>query len=119
MESFLESIGAAMAPLIVGLISDAFDLKIAFLAICIAAWLIYGLFLIFVAGVIPRDVARLRGQMRQRADHEREMQEAGRKLSSSLLPRSGRLRLDRPAPAAYVWIVLAESLRAAQTAELV
>jgi len=37
---------------------------------------ITGLFLIFVARVVPRDAARLRGQMRQRAEQDREMQEA-------------------------------------------
>ena len=76
VESFLESIGAAMAPLMVGLISDRYDLKTAFLVICIAAWLLCGLILFVVAKVVPGDVARLRGQMRQRADRERELQEA-------------------------------------------
>jgi len=76
VESFLESIGAALAPLMVGFISDRYDLKTAFLVICIGTWLLCGLFLVFVARVVPKDIAQLRGLMRQRANHERELQEA-------------------------------------------
>jgi MFS family permease len=76
VESFLESIGAALAPLMVGLISDAFNLKTAFLVICVVAWVLCAIFFIGVAYVIPKDVSRLRGQMRERADHEREIQAA-------------------------------------------
>jgi MFS transporter, Spinster family, sphingosine-1-phosphate transporter len=74
VESFLESIGAAMAPLMVGLISDAFNLKVAFLIICVVAWVLCAIFFVGVAFVIPKDIALLRGQMRERADHERELQ---------------------------------------------
>ena len=74
VESFLESIGAAMAPLMVGLISDAFNLKAAFMIICVVAWVLCAIFFVGVAFVIPKDIAQLRGQMRERADHERELQ---------------------------------------------
>jgi hypothetical protein len=60
----------------VGFISDRYDLKTAFLVICIGTWLLCGLFLVFVARVVPKDIAQLRGLMRQRANHERELQEA-------------------------------------------
>ena len=74
VESFLESIGAALAPLMVGLISDALNLKAAFLIICVVAWVLCAIFFVGVAFVIPKDIAQLRGQMRDRADHERELQ---------------------------------------------
>ncbi len=70
MGSFFESIGAALSPLIVGLIADRSSLKDAFLIICISTWLLCAIFFSFTALLVPRDIATLRGQMRERAELE-------------------------------------------------
>ncbi len=76
VESFIESGGAALSPLIVGVIADAYSLKDAFLIICISAWALCAFFFIFTAYLIPGDIRKLRSQMRERADQERELQSA-------------------------------------------
>jgi MFS family permease len=68
VESFVESIGAALSPLVVGMIADRFSLKLAFLGICTSAWLLCAVFFAFAAYYVPRDIAVLRAQMRRRAD---------------------------------------------------
>jgi len=72
VQSFIESIGAAFAPLIVGAISDQLSLKAAFLIICIATWIICAIFFALAARMIPKDIELLRSQMRQRAEFERQ-----------------------------------------------
>ena len=74
VQSFIESTGAALSPLIVGMISDRASLKDAFLIICVGAWLLAVVFFYFTARVIPRDINTLRSQMRERAEHERMAQ---------------------------------------------
>lgn len=76
IQYLIESSGAALAPLMAGLIADQSNLKTAFLVICLSTWLICGAFYLTVAMVIPRDVKSLRDQMRQRADRERALQDS-------------------------------------------
>jgi MFS family permease len=71
IQSFIESIGAALSPLLVGLISDNFSLKTAFLSICIVTWLICAIFFAFAAKLVPEDIDQLRQQLRARAEYER------------------------------------------------
>ncbi len=70
VQSFIESTGAALSPFLVGLIADRSSLKDAFLLICLSAWLLCFVFFVFTVYFLPRDIARLRGQMRARAAHE-------------------------------------------------
>jgi MFS transporter, Spinster family, sphingosine-1-phosphate transporter len=70
IQYLIESFGAAFAPAIAGLIADNSSLKTSFLVICISTWLICGVFYLMVALVVPRDVASLRAQMRERAEAE-------------------------------------------------
>jgi MFS family permease len=70
VQSFIESAGAALAPWLVGLIADRSSLKDAFLLICTSAWILCALFFFFSAALVPRDIAQLRGQMRDRAQEE-------------------------------------------------
>jgi fucose permease len=70
VESFIESAGAALSPWIIGLIADRSSLKDAFLIICISTWLLCAFFFVFTALLVPRDIAVLRGQMRERAELE-------------------------------------------------
>ena len=75
VESFIESGGAALAPLLTGIIADALSIEQAMLIICLSAWALCAVFFIVAAFLIPRDVAVLRQQMRERADYERAHQD--------------------------------------------
>jgi MFS transporter, Spinster family, sphingosine-1-phosphate transporter len=67
IESFIENVGAASAPLIAGLIADATSLKSSILIICITAWVLC--FIIFFAAIyfVPKDINDLHAQLRDRA----------------------------------------------------
>jgi fucose permease len=66
--------GAALSPLMVGLIADMYSLEDAFIIICVSTWLICALFFITTAIRIPKDILNLRNQMRIRAETERKIQ---------------------------------------------
>jgi MFS family permease len=70
IEYFVENSGAALAPLLAGLIADATSLETSILVICISAWLIC--FVIYLGALffVPNDIRALRGQLRQRAESE-------------------------------------------------
>jgi MFS transporter, Spinster family, sphingosine-1-phosphate transporter len=74
IQYLIESSGAALAPTLAGMIADQSSLKTSFLVICVATWILCGIFFFAVALVIPRDISTLRQQMRQRADQERALQ---------------------------------------------
>ncbi|MGD9101437.1 MAG: MFS transporter [Anaerolineae bacterium] len=71
IQYFIESAGAALAPLMAGLIARDASLKVAILVICTSTWLLCVLFFLFTAYLIPHDIQTLRGQLRQRAERER------------------------------------------------
>jgi MFS family permease len=71
VQYFIENAGAALAPLLAGLIAVRSSLHDAILIICVAAWVICSVFFAFAAYLVPRDVETLRGQLRQRAELER------------------------------------------------
>jgi MFS family permease len=71
VQYLIESSGAALAPGIAGLIADQTSLKMAFLLICVATWVLCSLFFLVAARFAPKDIADLRSQMRQRAEQER------------------------------------------------
>ena len=71
VQYFIESIGAATAPLIIGLIADQTTLKNAFLLICISTWLLCAVFFFLTTLFINKDINTLRGEMSHRADQER------------------------------------------------
>jgi MFS family permease len=70
VEYFIENLGAALAPLIAGLIADATNLQTAILVTCVSAWALC--FVIYLGALffIPRDIRGLRSQLQQRADKE-------------------------------------------------
>ncbi|MCL5997980.1 MAG: MFS transporter [Chloroflexi bacterium] len=72
VQSFIESAGAALAPLIAGLIAVNSSLKDAILLICVSTWVLCSLFFSLAAYLAPRDIAQLRQQMRDRAEQERK-----------------------------------------------
>jgi len=73
IQYLIESAGAAMAPLLAGYIADRTSLGTAILGINTTAWLICGMIYIAVIFLVPRDIATLRGEMQERAEHERAL----------------------------------------------
>ncbi len=71
VEYFIENSGAALAPLLAGIIADASNLHTAILTICITAWLIC--FVIYLGALffIDGDIKSLREQMSRRAELQR------------------------------------------------
>jgi MFS family permease len=82
IQYFIENGGAALAPLMAGLIARNSSLHTAILLICVSAWLLGALFLSATAILVPRDIETLRQQMSQRAALER-LRQAGEPLSGS------------------------------------
>lgn len=76
VESFIESAGAALAPLIAGIIADAFSLRTAILLICISTWILCAIFFSITSFFVPKDIKDLREQMRQRAEYQQLRQSA-------------------------------------------
>lgn len=77
IQYFVESIGSALAPLIVGLIAVQTTLTNAILLICVSTWLVCGGFLLLATAIVPRDIEALRAMMRERARESQEMLGAG------------------------------------------
>jgi MFS family permease len=71
VQYFIESLGAASAPLIAGLIGDRTSLKDAFLWICTSTWVLCAIFFYITSLYINKDIGTLRGQMTDRAEQER------------------------------------------------
>ncbi len=76
VEYFIENSGAALAPLLAGIIADAFNMHTAILTICITAWLIC--FVIYLGALffVDGDIRSLRAQMAERAKLEKARQVA-------------------------------------------
>jgi MFS transporter, Spinster family, sphingosine-1-phosphate transporter len=71
VQYFIESGGAALSPLIIGIIADQSSLKNAFLIVCLSTWFLCAVFFAFAAIYVTRDVTNLRENMQERADRER------------------------------------------------
>jgi len=67
VEYFIENSGAALAPLLAGMIADASSLQNAILVICISAWVLCVLLYLGALFVIKGDVQDLRDAMAARA----------------------------------------------------
>jgi MFS family permease len=70
VQYFIESSGAALAPLLAGYIARGSSLGMAILLICVTAWIFGAIFLSLTAWLAPTDINTLRGQLRQRAEAE-------------------------------------------------
>jgi MFS family permease len=77
VQYFIESLGAASAPLLAGLIGDRTSLKDSFLIICTSAWILCAIFFFITSLYINKDISTLRGQMTDRAEQERMAQQPG------------------------------------------
>lgn len=67
VQYFIESAGAALAPWIAGAIAVKSSLHDAILIICVSTWILCGLFFSTASFLVPKDIAVLRGQLRERA----------------------------------------------------
>jgi MFS transporter, Spinster family, sphingosine-1-phosphate transporter len=76
VQYFIENIGAAMAPLIAGFISEQSSLHVAILSICVSTWLLSSVLLGATAYLVPRDIGVLRAQMSARAEQDKQNQSA-------------------------------------------
>ena len=70
VQSFIENIGAATAPLLAGIIAERANLGTAMLLICTITWVVCSIFYGVAAFLIPRDIAVLREQLAERAELE-------------------------------------------------
>lgn len=70
IQYFIENAGAALAPLLAGLIAVRADLKTAMLLICVTTWVLCAIFYFIASRTVTKDIEVLRGQMRDRADAE-------------------------------------------------
>ncbi len=71
IQYFVESFGAAFAPLMVGILAERQNLgalQPAILIVSVSTWLLCGLFLIVAAVTVPHDIESLRQQLRDRAE---------------------------------------------------
>lgn len=71
VQYFIESAGAALAPLLAGAIADRASMEVAILIICVSAWVICALFFVGAAARLPGDIETLRRQCRERAERLR------------------------------------------------
>ncbi len=71
VQNFAESVGAATAPLLGGLIAVRLSLHDAILIVSESAWMLCAIFFFVAAYVVPDDIEVLRQAMRQRAGLER------------------------------------------------
>jgi MFS family permease len=74
VEYFVESSGAALAPLMAGIIADKLNMEISILSICTISWLLCFVFYLGAMFTIKHDVHTLRTQMEERASFERARQ---------------------------------------------
>lgn len=74
IQYFIESAGAALAPLIAGMIADKYSLHDAILYICVSTWILCAIFFTIAFRFIPGEVKTLRDQLRQRAELEKNRQ---------------------------------------------
>jgi MFS family permease len=68
VEYFVENSGAALAPLLTGIIADALDLQTAILSISITAWLLCFVIYLGALTVVGGDIQSLRAELRRRAE---------------------------------------------------
>jgi MFS family permease len=67
IQYFVESSGAALAPLVAGIISDNSDLKTALLLICITTWIVCGIVFALATRFVPKEIDSMHKQLRDRA----------------------------------------------------
>ncbi len=72
IQTFVESSGSALAPLLAGIIADRFSVGISILYICLITWGLCFLLILGAIALIPRDMDRFHEQLLKRAEEARE-----------------------------------------------
>lgn len=72
IQYFIENAGAALAPLLAGIIASKSSLHNAILVICVSAWVVDAIFFAITAYLVPTDIHTLREQMLERSKFERQ-----------------------------------------------
>ncbi len=86
VQYFIENGGAALAPLLAGVIAVNYSLHTAIISICVTAWIMGAIFLGATAYLVPHDINTLRGQMRDRAALEQAQQDNRSEIPGSSFP---------------------------------
>lgn len=86
IQYLIENGGAALAPLLAGIIAKPYSLHIAILSICVSAWLLTTVLLGICAYLVPVDIRTLRQQLSARAEIERLHLGDGISLTEADLP---------------------------------
>jgi MFS family permease len=73
VENFVETAGAALSPLITGLIAVRANLQTALVVVCTSAWTACALALVGAIILVPRDIESVRMELRQRAQGEQRL----------------------------------------------
>lgn len=81
IQYLIENGGAALAPLLAGIIAKPYSLHLAILTICVSAWLLTAGLLAATAYLVPADIRTLREQMRDRAEKERMRTLVGKSIA--------------------------------------
>jgi len=77
VQYFIENGGAALAPLLAGIIAVNYSLHTAILVICVTTWIMGAILLGATAYLVPHDINTLRNQMAERAAFEQARQATG------------------------------------------
>jgi MFS family permease len=80
IQYFIENGGAALAPLLAGILAKETSLHQSILIICVSAWVLGSIFLACTAYLVPQDIATLRLQLRERAELEKAKELDRRKI---------------------------------------
>jgi len=72
LEYFIENSGAALAPLLAGIIADNSNLQTAILFICVSAWILCFFLYLGALLFVPKDIKQLRNQLEFRRESERK-----------------------------------------------
>jgi MFS family permease len=67
IESLIETAGSCSAPLIAGIIADAFSVGTAITWICTVAWVLCVIFMVFAIFFIPKDIETMHKELEARA----------------------------------------------------
>ena len=73
IQTFVESSGSALAPLIAGIIADRFTVGISILYICVITWALCFLLILGAIALIPRDLQAMHNQLLERARDSRSI----------------------------------------------
>ncbi len=74
VEYFIENSGAAFAPVLAGIIADAFNMGTAIMWVCITAWILCFFFYLGALAFVDKDIQSLRTQMAERAELDKAKQ---------------------------------------------